>query len=303
MAKTGVSFPVMARMWLPIILILFPFLSWAGESERDYGFPVKGGSSPETAVPIEFNRDYKLDHHQKAGDYDYFLVNAEPGLKITIKTRTFDKGIEWRKGRARWNDKPFAGIELKDAQGASLRALSIAGEKNAGRGVSYRPASPGRYLVVVGNREGAIPKGEVLFKVTALPFEWGEMACGQPGAETTDGARFIDVDLYEDNCLGGEDQKDLFGFWGRKGDVYTAEVIPQEKSDAPLQARVFWVGKKKKKERTLLQRPGDESGAKVDGVKIRQSRNYYIEASLTGPSGEALPYSLNLVRTKQAGKR
>src|SRR5579885_2974058 len=173
---------------------------------------VHGGEGYESAAPMEFNRDYKLDHHQKPGEYSYFSIPVEPDTIVTLNVRTFDKGVSWNKGRRVVTTEPFAAVELQDERRMPVTKVSVNGTPNTANQASYRYRSPSgsRYYVLVGNPVGGTSKDEVIFKVTATPFISGDLGSNQDAGSGPGFALPIVPDRYYPvNSIGGGDLKDV----------------------------------------------------------------------------------------------
>ncbi len=193
-------------LWLllSVSFVLFSGLGYGGEKAT--GKKIHGGKNYESATPLELNRDYQLDHHQKKGEFDYFSIPAEPDTIVTLEVRTFEKGISWNKTRRVTTTEPFAGLQLQDDKKTLLRSVDIDSTPNMVQSASFRNRNPkvGTYYVLVGNSQGSIHKDHMMFKVTASPFTSGDLGTNQDaGSSAEEAMPMLVAQHYPINSIGG----------------------------------------------------------------------------------------------------
>lgn len=261
----------------------------AKKKDPSFGLPIIGGPNADKAEPLELNRDYKLDHHQKKGSKDYFYLRLKPGTEITLGLKALDKGIDLSSGRPLETDKPYARIELEDPEGASLAALSVDGEPRQLRRTSYRVIRPGRYVLAVGSDAGDMHKGQTVFKVSVVPVD---LDCPEDGA----GETALDASEPQKNCLGAGDERDVFRFRARKREVYRIDVAMPDGTVADLRMKLTFTNRVKKK-KTLAEAGGSGGRVSLESVRLPQGDDYDLEVILAKPLAETVPYTLTLTKT------
>jgi len=119
-----------------------------------YGEEIRGGDNYETAVPLTPGKLFRLNHHQKVNQYDYFSVDAKPGQKITATIETGEKGVNIRPDNTyKENLNPYAGISLQTPQKTLIKQEEIIGGKNDSRQIPYSVPQngQGKYYVLIGS--------------------------------------------------------------------------------------------------------------------------------------------------------
>jgi hypothetical protein len=255
----------------------------------NFGLPVAGGPNADKAEPLELNRDYRLNHHQKKGSRDYFYLKLKPGSEITLGLKALDKGIDLSSGRPRETGKPYAGLELQGPEGERLASLSIDGEPRQLRRSSFQVVRPGRYVLAVGSDAGDMHKDQTVFKVSLVPVD---LDCPE------DSAGEIDVGATEPqkDCLGAGDEQDSFRFLARKREIYRIDAAMPEGTLADLRLRLTYKTRVKKI-KTLAVAGGSGGRVTLDSVRMPQEGDYFLDVSLAKPLAETVPYTLTLTRT------
>ena len=250
-----------------------------------FGYLVKGGAKPTAAIEIGFNTDYKLSHNQQKGQLDYFYIDADPTLALTLELKTFGKDLVTAGGTT---DTPYAGIQLIAAGGQVLRALEIDGVPNQIGKALYIPPVTGRYYVAIGSVDGATNRHQVGFKVNVMRVALMDMDCSNDAGHKKDKAQMIAPAQYLSNCLGGKDTQDVFGFWGRAGEEYVVQLTAQDGATLPMSARIFGEDNK-----VHAQGKG-KRGIKLQKVKIPSDGNYFLEVRLESEMPAIAYYTLDL---------
>lgn len=55
---------------------------------------VRGGDTIGSAVPLKLGKFYMLDHHQRKGERDYFVLSLKPGQGVKISVKPVEKCVE-----------------------------------------------------------------------------------------------------------------------------------------------------------------------------------------------------------------
>ena len=119
-----------------------------------YGDEIRGGDNYETAVPLPTGKLFRLNHHQRQNQYDYFYVEAKAGQRIVASLETGEKGVNIKPDNTYdENLAPYAGISLQSPQKTQLEQAQIIGGKNDSKQLVYAVPSnaPGRYYVLIGS--------------------------------------------------------------------------------------------------------------------------------------------------------
>lgn len=119
-----------------------------------FGEEIRGGDNYETAVPLTPGKLFRLNHHQKVNEYDYFYVEAKPGQKIKLSLETTEKGVTINPDNtSEDNLRPYAGIGLHSPQKTKIRHEEIIGGTNDARQIEFAVPSDGtgRYYILVGS--------------------------------------------------------------------------------------------------------------------------------------------------------
>lgn len=259
---------------------------------------IGGGRSLDAARPIEFNRDYKLEHHLKKGEFNYFFVYLKPDSIVTLEVETFEKGIAWNNKRRVITTEPFAGLQLRDRDGTILGAVRIDGSPNEIRKASFRNRSPsgGTYYISVGSPNGSLHKDHVAFKVTVSPFIHGDLGSHQDAGSTPERAfGIMPARYYPVNSIGGGDSKDLFAFSADKKEWYSLAIRGDDPIPVPFRVTV-WSNEKQKRKKLVSYISGATEQVVTRSFKIPKEGQYFVEISLMGPASEKSLYSLELLK-------
>lgn len=194
------------------------------KSKAEYGEPIKGGDSYENAVPLERGKLYRLTHHQRKNEYDYFYVDLVPGQELKASIQTGDQGIEIRGDKAAASAYPYAGVEIHNSAHQKVAGENIIGDRNATKTATLFSASGqgGRYYVLLGNTYDDQSKDSP-FKIDVVNhFDAGTQ---QDAPDTQAGA--LPVDVGENaGFLGPGDQADMYKFSAAAGTSYEIKARP-----------------------------------------------------------------------------
>ena len=290
----------------PIALALF-FFSWEAQAKNSDLLAktkkIHGGKNYEITEPIEVNRDYRLDHHQKQGEFDYFRLHLPPDNVVTLEIQTLQKGIAWNKGHRVVTTEPWAGLELQDANKKSLLQVEIAGKTETTQKNSIRNRNPngGDYYLLVGSSKGSMHKDQVLFKISLTPFSHGDLGTDQDaGANSNAAMPMMTGHEYAINSLGGDDLKDFFTFSALKQEWYNLIIRGEDPLSTALEVTVLSPNQKKKLASYVS---GGADQIITHSFEIPKDGQYFVEVKLMSPSKEKNVYSMELSKVVRSSKQ
>lgn len=245
----------------------------AAKDKRPASHPIAGGSAASKAVPIEFERIYKINHLLKKGSKDYFSVPLEPGTELTLAMKSMKKAD--------------VALEVFDAEAKnpSVASLALSGEVNEVKRVSWKPFKSGRYAVAIGSAAQDVAANTVIFKASLAPTT---IECAASGGGS------LGVDMPHEDCFWEENVTDTFHVFGKRKDVYRIEIVSPEAS-AGLRA-VVALEQKKKSTIVLADVSGSGGRVAIGSVVLPKNGNYSVEVSLLQPTTDVLPYTLTVTK-------
>ncbi len=242
------------------------------KKKSTYGSEIRGGDSYETAKPIETDKEYRLDHHQKVNDYDYFFLDGVKGDEFTITLTTFEKGIFLKAdGKAQENESPYAGLELHEATRSKVKAINIIGGRSKAETIVYRPKEAARFYLLVGNIYEAMHKDQVTFKIAKT--HKGDLGTDNDAGDDPQTALPISAQRYATSIIGDVDEFDTFSLDAKKGEKYVFGVIPNNKQTGGFAIRCY----DEFKQNILTAFAASDSGLKSDEIEIPEDGTYYLE--------------------------
>jgi len=259
------------------------------KDKSTYGQDIRGGNSYETAVPLESNTEYRLDHHQLKEYYDYFYVDLQASQEITVELKTLEKGVNLKDGQAIENNNPYAAIALHDSERNKLNSKNIIGDANRTEVITYCAARTGRYYLLLGSVYAAQHKDHVTFKLkTTFKGDLGSQS--DAGADMKTALRLA-PGRYDTNYLGGSDEVDYFVFDVQAGDKYYVGIIPgDEFSNCSFNVAILDEFKQKKLEQSS--RFGE--GLKTPPITFVEGGTHYLSVGLRGTLSKTGTYTLVL---------
>jgi hypothetical protein len=205
-----------------------------------YGSEIKGGDSYETAVAIPaLAQEFRLNHHQRVNQFDYFYVDLKAGQQLSVTLNTVLKGvsIDAATSVAKESQNAYAGFQLHDSTRTKLKDAEIIGSANATKTLSaYAPAA-GRYYVLIGSTYADQHKDHP-FKVEVKDLFDAGSGSDAPG--TIDGAVAIEKGKpYKENYfVVQKDETDFFKVATAKGETITVQALP-ESLEAVIEITLF----------------------------------------------------------------
>lgn len=197
------------------------------KTEEGLGQPVRGGNGYESAVEIKPGQLYRLDHHQRKGEYDYFYVPVSGRTKVTASVETTQAGVTISGDSFTENQNPYAAIALQDGNRRKLGDTDIIGsrgEKKTLQGVL--PAdNGGRMYILVGSSLDAQHK-DSRFQVDFVA-QAGDAGSSRDAGATESDALPIKPGLLQAHLDGDQDDsEDFFKFRADPAATYLIRVRP-----------------------------------------------------------------------------
>ena len=134
-------------------------------AENVRGQEIRGGDQYNSAVPIQTGIEYRLDHHQKMDQYDYFYVDLKKGQALLVTLATMDKGIAISEdGKATEDENPASGVRFMNSQFEEIKK-GWANGKHAQEEVSVVATKDEKIYLLIGSESSTIHKDSP-FKIT-----------------------------------------------------------------------------------------------------------------------------------------
>ncbi len=242
-----------------------------------YGQEVKGGDSYETAVALTAGPEYRLNHHQRTNQFDYFYIDLKTGQQLTATLNTVQKGVSIREQTATENVNAYAGFQIHDAARNKLKSEEIIGSANATKTIGVYAPAAARYYVLIGSTYADQHKDHP-FKLEVKDF----FDAGS-GADAPDNLQAAlaqeNAKPYPENYFTVKtDEVDIFKVATTKGEAITAQALPDN-----LKAKL---------EITLLDdlrvelgkgvSPNDGAGVRVSGTATGPTTYVRVQLHFTG---------------------
>lgn len=200
-----------------------------------YGTEIKGGDSYETAVAITPGTEYKLNHHQRQNQFDYFYVDLKAGQQLSATLSTLGKGVSVQGEVATENTNPYAGFQLHDSNRNKLIAKEIIGAANHVETIRIDANQTGRYYLLIGSTYDHMNK-DCPFKVAVADFF--DAGTQQDAGDTFETALAIEKGKPLTGAVMSTDAGDVYKINTTKGEPITYMVMP-ENQKASLKSMVF----------------------------------------------------------------
>lgn len=253
------------------------------------GQEIRGGNGFDSAVEISQDTVYRLDHHQKPNDYDYFYFEAKAGAEITVSIMTGEKGFEiGRDGTQRENESPYAAIELMGPDKNYLKRTQILNTRNGLEKITYNVPADGRYYLMFGSQFHAMHKDFATFKLSSAAK--GDLGQDKDAGAEASTALPIEFKRYEDNHMSVTDKVDVFSFTAKKGDKIQIGYMPME-TDKPYM-RIKLYGPFKQKLFAGSAKFGE--GLQSNVITIPADDTYYVELNVDYYSAGLFRYVLEV---------
>ena len=197
------------------------------EKEREaVGQEIRGGDGFESAVPIAQGK-YRLDHHQRPTEYDYFSIEVTPGHLLRVTQQAYEVGVTIRGDSFTENTHSAAGIAIHgpDRKRISHRQVITPGDQ-ATVGVAVTSGGGGTYYVLVGQDNkyaGGIHKDS---PITVEIVDETDAATGTDAGTSDRDAVPIEPGEHRAWIQAGDDA-DVFTFLADSAATYGLRVRPE----------------------------------------------------------------------------
>lgn len=254
---------------------------------RNVGRAVRGGDGFGSAVPITPGT-YRLDHHQRPKEYDYFTIDLKPGQIIRVSQPTSAVGVTIEGTKATENNSPVAGVTLfapdqtfiaEDAKTGVGQRASVTASVTAGEG--------GKYYVLVGQKWW--PWGihhESPFTIEII--DAADAGSGTDAGETSKDALRVQPGRYS-GWFQPKETKDTFWFDASAGSQYELRVRPE----GEIHGLHLTVRDEDGVELARQSAPNSGAAVRLSGVKPAAAGRLYVTLSFI-PVNDPIAYSLEL---------
>lgn len=214
--------------------------------QKIYGEKIRGGDSYETAIALPLNKEMRLDHHQKADQYDYFYLDVEKGQEFTVTLKTLTKGVRIKDGKVvKETNYPYAGAQIHDSNRTRIKRLTITGSQNFTKQAVVSAKQKGRFYLLIGYQGQPLNAEHVTFEVNLKLYD--DLGSGKDAPDHHDGAIPMASGLIH---LGQFDKIDAFVVQAKAGQKPLLTIRPKAnylgkvevKITDDLNAEIYWKG-------------------------------------------------------------
>jgi Mg-chelatase subunit ChlD len=254
-----------------------------------YGEEIRGGDNYETAVPLAVGKLFRLNHHQKKNQYDYFYIDAKPGQKIIASIETGEKGVDIRNDNTyQENLNPYAGISLQSPQKMLIKQEEIIGGKNDSRQIIFPVplGGQGRYYILIGSGYEDQHKDH-RFKVDIV--EQFDAGTQQDAGDTRDTALTIQPGTIK-GFLNPNDAVDTYKVTLPAGNLNLKVRPTSEKALLRLE-----LSDADGVEVAHQQAPNEGAVAKIENLALTKSGEYVLKVLSVYSSSPETEYSLEIM--------
>lgn len=195
------------------------------DKQSAYGREIRGGDTHGDAVSLEPGVEYRLDHHQRKDQVDFFKVAVGGGQKLVASVQTVEKGVDIEGDSFRETDNPYAGLEVQSPDRQSIGSAIIFGRQHETKSLEV-PASherQGELYVLIGNGYSAQHK-DSRFKVELVDRSDAGSGRDAPGSD----AEALPIEPGSiSGWLHANDLADHFAFTADPAATYGIRVRPQ----------------------------------------------------------------------------
>lgn len=248
------------------------------------GKEVRGGDSYQTATPLVLGDNLRLDHHQKANDWDYFYLDLNGGENLSIKLKTLEKGIFFDKSKGVFGETggyhAIAYIKIHDSNNKEISNLLANGKFQSEEEQKYF-ASKGRYYILIGPGGGyAMNKDHVTFSFALSKL--GDLDSENDAGDSIETALPIEIKEYKMNYCGDADQIDYFSIQAKKGQKFTFAVVPVNEQNTSFSISI--INEFKINQRLTSQGGYSGQGLVAKSTEITEDGKYYVKLKCHGSS-------------------
>jgi hypothetical protein len=269
------------------------------KADEGLGQAIRGGDGYESAVEIKPGQIYRLDHHQRQGQYDYFYVVVQGGVKVSASIETPPQGVKIRGDSFEETIHPYAGIIVQDGSRQKLGEAKIIGDRGAKKTLegSLSEAGGRLYVLIGSDYDDQHKDGRFSVTVKALPGDAG--ASRDAGAVEAD-AVAIKAGSHKGQLEAGGDRVDLFKFTADPQASYRVRVRPSD-TKAAIVLKVQDANGEVSKENS----PATGEAANLGDLKFLRGGEVFVRVAYTNHAQEwgnqfglvSTEYGLELVQT------
>lgn len=180
--------------------------------KKDVDNRVRGGDNYATAVPLEVGKRYRLDHHQRKGQFDYFSLPLNAGQSASIHMYPVEKCIQIVGEQTKETQNSFCDPEafhmtLLDKDQKEIAEVSDRGTYTPEKSAPKELVQAAPYYLIVGSPLADMHRdNEFMVEVT----NFGDANTDKDAGATLATAISLTPGIYETNRITGLDQTDIF---------------------------------------------------------------------------------------------
>ncbi|MDO8493864.1 MAG: VWA domain-containing protein [Deltaproteobacteria bacterium] len=209
--------------------------------EMARGMEIRGGNSFSDAVPLQQGIEYRLDHHQKPADYDYFYVDLKKGDRLHFAMSNQDKGLEKQgdkfvevpSGSGGYGSLRIA-FEFADTNFATIGRYHKVGS-HVREEAEYFAKKDERLFIKVGDAQYPIHRNSP-FQIALQVFADG--GSGKDAGEDVLNPLPIQAGEYSENWITHPDDSDFYQMTIKANESYDITVTPQA-MDFGIEVKIY----------------------------------------------------------------
>ena|GEM_PF-2925979 len=263
-----------------------------------YGQEIRGGNDLETAVAAPLGKEFRLDHHQKPGDYDYFFVDLRRGQRMRAKMTVGDRGLEIDKKTGKASETVSIHAQAKVVSSSRNKLIQLGHSYSVSANSVFEQVlyvqEDGRYYLVVGHDDKAMNKDHLAFTLSAETS--GDAGTDRDAGKENHAALEIKPGTYESNYFGPGDLADLYKFSAKRGEKYVVGVRLADSSQDNYSLRVSVLDDFSQKIANKEGKRGE--GLKTEAFPIKEDGDYFVLAEINNAK-EAQQYILMLKKVDE----
>lgn len=255
-------------------------------AENVRGQEIRGGNQYADAVLLKPDIEYRLDHHQRPNQYDYFYVDLKKGQSLEVTISTTNHGIRIDGDKTIETTSTSAAMRLDDENFQRLDDKWIPGQHETAT-MKRSASKDSRFYILIGGGEAMHKDSPFKVKITDHP----DAGSGQDAAEDLLSAADVLPGEYPDNWISWADDKDFHKVTAKAGETYSFVVTPKN-MDTRFRIQAF------DQDRVDLGRksaPNDGAVVRLENIVATRDGPIYFSVSDDFTSvREPAPYSLSI---------
>lgn len=252
------------------------------------GREVRGGNGFTSAVPITAGT-YRLDHHQRYGDFDYFSIDLKPGQLIQVSQDTYDVGVTIEGNTFTQNEQPIAGVAL---HAPDQTRIGYRGEIGPGKkavvGTAVAAGQGGKFYILIGHDQwqtwGIHKESPFTIQITDVTDAKSGTDAGSSDREAVKIAPGKHQGWFQPG-----DNKDVYGFDAVAGSTYNIVVRP----DNEVHSLHLVVSDEDRVDLASVFAPNAGAVARLENVKPSRTGPHFVRLEFFAPPN-AVPYSIEI---------